>query len=277
MTYDVLDSEDGLVVVDSSDPYNPGYGASNALFDSGDDKASNIWLLPSKVAGYFTVDLTKSVDAVLGVRMKNTHNGNSKSERGTKKFVVSVSSDGVTFEDEVAPILPSAKGEKNDITAHVFSFKKPVAARYVRLRADTWYGKGPGLNAFAVLSESLGENEVSCYTTIRKTQAVNDVNSAFSYANPLRVAQLEEQISTLTSSSQKMAYEVEQLRQAWKTSAEPDNFYAWRNARDEYNAVAADMAEAEASYASEIANSTTDQDAIDAGMEIINMPTCAGS
>merc|ERR1711988_1806538 len=134
----------GAKIASEANPYNGAFQASKALFDTGDDNAKNMWLLPSKTEGYFTVDLGEERD-IIGVKIKNTVDKDRSSEdfsiyTGNKdkdnslKLVLSNSLQGL-------------KGVK-DIPFETFTFSEKKRARYVRFQLDSYVGKGGGLLAF---------------------------------------------------------------------------------------------------------------------------------
>jgi hypothetical protein len=142
------DASTGATIKSESDPYNPTFQASNALFHAGKDTADNQWLLPSKTKGGFTVDLG-SEKPIIGVKILNTANG-KKDLRGTADFSVYVGNkdklNSMTL--ALSNTLKNIDGQSSP-SAETFSFAEKFTARYVSFQVDSYLNKGAGLQYFS--------------------------------------------------------------------------------------------------------------------------------
>ena len=110
--------------------------------------AKNYWLGPDKKAGEFVLDLgcAKTVNMV---ELVNTHNGHVR-DRSTKEFKVSIS---VNKEGPwtlvVHKTLQDSRQQSDPLPVQSFRFSDRTA-RFVKFNLISWYGKGGGLQYFAV-------------------------------------------------------------------------------------------------------------------------------
>jgi hypothetical protein len=117
------------------------FHASNILWSDNPTDANEdaLWVLPFKTPGSFDLDL-RSVQLLSGVRLRNTHNADY-GDYGTRDFSISMSN------DTSGPWLPVVNASLADVLGvSVIPFQTftidPVAARFVRFEARSWYHNG---------------------------------------------------------------------------------------------------------------------------------------
>ena len=71
--------------------------------------------------------------------------------RGTHRFSVEVSSNGINFTEVLSGLLPDASELAcADVPTHSFTLEEEHSERYVRAMLHSHHGEGPGLGYFAL-------------------------------------------------------------------------------------------------------------------------------
>jgi hypothetical protein len=126
------------------------FSADKVFMKKEDDNHGSIWLLPDREkGGHFIFDLGQ-IMSVTAFSFKNTHNAHFN-DRGTKHFQVQVSTDMKTYTTVCEGGLTKVWSYGEKIPWETFKCNKGGhPARYVKFVADTFYGKGGGLNSMRV-------------------------------------------------------------------------------------------------------------------------------
>uniref|UniRef100_A0A6U6BW00 F5/8 type C domain-containing protein n=1 Tax=Guillardia theta TaxID=55529 RepID=A0A6U6BW00_GUITH len=120
---------------------------SHLLDDDGSDGPGHCWLLSDGQGGEFVVDLGSKRD-IYAVAIRNTGGGGG-GNRGTREFSLEVSNDMIEWFCKVKGELSNVDHGKGQLQAECFELH--CKARYLRFTAESFYGKGAGLNSFRVV------------------------------------------------------------------------------------------------------------------------------
>ncbi|EKX40796.1 hypothetical protein GUITHDRAFT_142433 [Guillardia theta CCMP2712] len=136
-----------IISIHSQKPSKCKDHVSHLLDDDGSDGPGHCWLLSDGQGGEFVVDLGSKRD-IYAVAIRNTGGGGG-GNRGTREFSLEVSNDMIEWFCKVKGELSNVDHGKGQLQAECFELH--CKARYLRFTAESFYGKGAGLNSFRVV------------------------------------------------------------------------------------------------------------------------------
>ena len=108
------------------------------------------WISPDRFSGEAFVAELKSITVVIGVKLRNTHNGNYK-DRSTKKFRVSIgSSETGPWTELLTQELEDSRNQEPP-PVQQFMGKNTVKGRFMKFELLEYWGLGGGLNYFDII------------------------------------------------------------------------------------------------------------------------------
>merc|ERR1711962_1727490 len=108
------------------------------------------WISPDRFLGEAFVAELKSITVVIGVKLRNTHNGNYK-DRSTKKFRVSIgSSETGPWTELLTQELEDSRNQEPP-PVQQFKGKNTVKGRFMKFELLEYWGLGGGLNYFDII------------------------------------------------------------------------------------------------------------------------------